>query len=90
MIRASELKLRDIIQGVSFSLNTVKVYYNNEVIYNDYDSEIQIEPGVYGELFTPSIAIQERHPELLDKIIFGLRAEIVSFHHSIVWFEGEE
>lgn len=89
-MKVSEIDLRDILQGLSLTLNTIKIYYNDKVIYNDYDSDVEIEPGLYGEIMPPHIAIYEKYPHLLGKKIFGLRVEIVDFHHSIVWFEGEE
>ena len=89
-MKVSDLTLQDILRGLSLTLGTIKVYYNNKVIYNDYDSKVEIEPGLYGEVLPPSIAIAQRHTDLLNKKIFNICAEIVDFHHSIIWFEGEE
>ncbi len=89
-MKCSELTFKNILEDVLYSLSPVKIYYNNKEIYNDYDSTVEIEFDIYGEIAAPEVVIPERSPELLDKKIFNLRADIVDFHHSIIWLEGEE
>ena len=89
-MKHSELSFKDILEDVLYSISPVKIYYNDKEIYNDYDNAVEIEFDIYGEMAAPEVVIPERNPELLDQKIFGLRVEIVDFHHSIVWLEGEK
>ena len=89
-MKCSELSFKDILEDVLYNLSPVKIYYNNQEIYNDYDSVVEIEFDIYGEIAAPEVVIPERSPELLNKKIFSLQIEIVDFHHSIVWLKGEE
>lgn len=89
-MKCSELSFKDILKDVLYSVSPAKIYYNNKEIYNDYDSTVEIEFNIYGEIAAPEVVIPERNPELLNKKIFSLQIEIVDFHHSIVWLKGEE
>lgn len=46
-MKVSELDVYDIIRALN-DLSPIKIILNDEVIYNDYDSKVEIEPGVYG------------------------------------------
>ena len=50
----------------------------------------EIEPGVYGERLPPDIAITQRHRDLLNKLVYSIKIDIVQHHHSIVYIKGEK
>ena len=45
----SELTLRDAIERLEESFAPVKIIFNGVVLYNDYDSNAEVEAGIYGE-----------------------------------------
>ena len=67
----------------------IKIIYNNEILYNDYDSNdiaTVLEDGtkVYGEIMPPCAVICDRIKGREDNIINSINIEIVDYHHSIV------
>ena len=50
-----------------YSFNPIKVCFNDTELYNDYNSNIEIEPGVTGEIFPYIQAIEDRLKDTLDK-----------------------
>ena len=67
----------------------VKIIFNDMVLYNDYDSEVEIEDGLYGEIMPPLAVIPERIRDFENSIVTSINIEIVDFHHSIVTMYGE-
>lgn len=72
----------------------IKIIYNNEVLYNDYDTDIVatvLEDGtkVYGEILPPRAVIPGRIKGREDNIINSINIKIVSYHHSIITLKGE-
>lgn len=75
------------------SFNPIKVCFNDTELYNDYNSGIEIEPGVTGEIFPYMQAIEDRLKDTLDKYdVLVTKVEIlpVSYHHSLVFLYGEK
>ena len=66
----------------------VKILFNDIVLYNDYDSEIEIEPGLWGENKTPLEVLPERLWQAKDYIVTDINVSIVQHHHSIVRLRG--
>ena len=66
----------------------IKIIYNNEVLYNDYASDIPavLEDGteVYGEVMPPSEVVPDRIKGRENDIINSIYIKIVEFHHSVV------
>jgi hypothetical protein len=75
------------------TFSPIKICFNDFELYNDYDSNKEIEPGVFGEIEYPMIAIPKRLKSALDSYdIYVTRLEIVivQHHHSIVYMYGEK
>ena len=87
-MKCSEITLYDAIEYVD-SFCPVKIIFNDMVLYNDYDSEVEIEEGLYGEITTPLDAIPHRIRKFAKSIVASINIEIVDFHHSIVIMHGE-
>lgn len=84
----SELTLRRVIEKLD-TFNPVKIIFNGILLYNDYDSEIELEDGVYGETLLPITAIPDRLWRFDNYIVTSIDIEIVQYHHSIVSLQGE-
>lgn len=89
---SSEVTVHDLLNILN-ALNTVKVVYNDEVLYNDYDSNTVIDmidgDPVYGERMPVSPALRSRHADLMNKIVFKINIQIVDYDHAVVHIEGE-
>lgn len=84
----SEITLRDAIAYVD-NFNPVKIIFNDVVLYNDYDSDLEIEDGIYGEIDSPLNVIPNRIWQFDKYIVESINIEIVQFHHSIIVMHGE-
>lgn len=66
----------------------IKISINGIVLYNDYDSKEELEPGVLGELFTWQVVLPARlkkHFKELDNLaVTGFELKKVHHHHSII------
>lgn len=92
-MKCSEITLYDAIKYVD-SFCPVKIIYNDEILYNDYDSNIVIErtedgEPIYGEMMPPIYVIPDRILPIDKYIVTSLKIDIVDFHHSIVTMQGE-
>lgn len=92
-MKCSEITLYDVIKYVD-NFCPVKIIYNNEILYNDYDSNIVIdrtEEGepIYGEIMPPMQVVPYRIRPIDKYIVTSLNIDIVDFHHSIVTIHGE-
>lgn len=89
---SSEVTVHDLLSILN-ALNTIKVVYNDEVLYNDYDSNTVIDmidgDPVYGERMPVSPALRSRHADFMNKRVFKISIQIVHQHHAIVHIEGE-
>jgi hypothetical protein len=73
--------------------NPIKVCFNDVELYNDYNSTVEIEPGVVGETLPYMVAISERIKNVLDEydvLVTKLELLPVSYHHSLVYLYGEK
>ena len=84
----SEITLKEAIEMIN-GFSPVKIIFNGVVLYNDYDSDIEVEEGVYGEVCPPSSVISSRLWSIEKYVVTSLNIEIVDFHHSVVTFLGE-
>lgn len=66
----------------------VKIFFNDVLLYNDYDSDIEVEPELYGEVKTPTEVIPERLWQAKDYIVTDINISIVQHHHCIVKLRG--
>ena len=83
------LEVLEMLRGFS----PIKICFNDNELYNDYDSSIEIEPGITGEIFPYMQAISDRLKDVLDKYdVLVTRLEVipVSYHHSLVYLYGEK
>ena len=91
-MKCSEITLDEAISYIRMFC-PIKIIYNNEVLYNDYDSTVVIardeygEP-IYGEIEPPECVIPDRIQPINNYIITSINIEIVDFHHSIVKMTG--
>ena len=88
-IKQSEIQLWEVIKMLD-QFCPIKIIYNKKVLYNDYDSKVEIEPGAFGETFPPEMALAQRHNELLNKLVYSIKIDVVQHHHSIVYITGEK
>ena len=71
----------------------IKICFNDFVLYNDYDSTEEVEPGVYGEIVPYMIAVPVRLKTALDKYdvyVSHIDIRIEHHHHSIIYLYGEK
>ena len=71
----------------------VKICFNGKELYNDYDSTVEIEPDVFGEVEPYYTIVPKRLETALEKYeVLVNRIEIipVDYHHSIVYLQGEK
>lgn len=92
-MKCSEITLYDAIKYVD-SFCPVKIIYNDNILYNDYDSNVVIDrtengQPIYGEIMPPMCVIPDRIRPIDKYIVTSINIEIVDFHHSIVVMHGE-
>ena len=88
-MKVSDIKLHEVIDKLDDS-STVKVTFNNLVIYNDYDSTTEVADGIYGEIYPISMVASDRIKDFKDSIVKSINIEIVDFHHSIIKISGKK
>lgn len=87
-MKCSEITLDDVIKRVD-SWCPVKIIFNNMILYNDYDSEVEIANEIYGEVAPPLSVVPDRIKKFEKSIVTSINIEIVEYHHSIVTIQGE-
>ena len=87
-MKCSEITLDDVIKRVD-SWCPVKIIFNNMILYNDYDSEVEITNEIYGEVAPPLSVVPDRIKKFEKSIVTSINIEIVEHHHSIVTIQGE-
>ena len=83
-----ELTLRGAIEKISV-FAPVKIIFNGIILYNDYDSDVEVNEGLCGETDMPINVIPNRIWQFDKYIVNSIDIEIVEFHHSIVFMQGE-
>ena len=91
-MKCSEITLDEAISYID-RFCPVKIIYNNEVLYNDYDSTVvaaRTDDGecIYGEIMPPACVIPDRICPIYSYIVTSINIDIVDFHHSIVKMNG--
>lgn len=74
-------------------LAPIKICFNGFELYNDYDSTVESEPGVFGELAPYNVVVPLRLKTALDKYDVWVNKIDIRFehhHHSIVYLCGEK
>ena len=84
----SEITLDEILKHIN-NFNPVKVTFNDVVLYNDYDSEVEVQNGIYGEIMPLLKVVPDRIQNFKKSIVYSINIEIVDFHHSVVEIKGE-
>ena len=86
-MKQSEITLIETVAMLK-AFAPIKITFNDIVLYNDYDSEIEIESGLFGENKAPLEVIPERLWQAKDYIVTDIQISIVHHHHSIVKLKG--
>lgn len=87
LMKHSEITLIEALSMLD-GFAPIKISLNDIVLYNDYDSAIEIEPGVYGEVKPWQEVVMDRLWQSKDYIITSINVKIVDFHHSIIAMHG--
>jgi hypothetical protein len=87
-VKQSEITLIEAVSMLD-SFSPIKITLNGIVLYNDYDSEIEVEPGVFGEIKPWQEVLMERLWQAKDYVITDIKIEIVQYHHSIISMRGK-
>lgn len=75
------------------AFNPIKICFNGIELYNDYNSDREIEPGVYGEVAPYMSVVPIRLKTALDKYdvyVCRIDIRIVHQHHSLVYLYGDK
>jgi len=86
-VKQSEITLIEAISMLD-GFAPIKISLNGIVLYNDYDSEVEVEPGVYGEVKPWQEVLMTRLWQSKDYIITDINVKIVQYHHSIITMRG--
>ena len=86
-MKQSEITLIEAVAMLR-AFSPIKIIFNDIVLYNDYDSEIEIEPGLFGENKLPLEVIPERLWQAKDYIVTDVNIAVVQHHHCIVKLRG--
>ena len=86
-MKQSEITLIEAIEALD-SFCPVKIMFNDIVLYNDYDDEIEVAPGIFGENKTPLEVIPERLWQIKNYVVTDINIAIVLHHHSIIKLKG--
>ena len=86
-MKCNEISIYDAIIYVD-RFCPVKIIFNDIVLYNDYDSKVEIEDGLCGEVLPPLVIIPDRIQEFKWSVVTSISIDIVQFHHSIVTMQG--
>lgn len=86
-MKQSEITLIEAIAMLR-AFSPIKIIFNDIVLYNDYDSELEIEPGLFGENKLPSEVIPERLWQAKDYIVTDINITVVQYHHCIIKLRG--
>ena len=86
-MKQSEITLIEAIASLR-AFSPIKIVFNDIVLYNDFDSEIEVEPGLFGENKLPLEVIPERLWQAKDYIVTDINISIVQYHHCIVKLKG--
>lgn len=86
-MKQSEITLIEALSMLD-SFAPIKISLNGIVLYNDYDSEVEIKPGVYGEVKPWQDVVMKRLWQSKDYIITDINISVVQHHHSIISMRG--
>jgi hypothetical protein len=86
-MKQSEITMIEALSMLD-AFSPIKISLNGIVLYNDYDSEIEVEPDVYGEVKPWQKVLMDRLWQSKDYIITDINIKIVDFHHSIITMRG--
>ena len=92
MIKQDARPILEVLEDIQ-AFNPVKIVFNDFELYNDYDSNVEIEQGVFGEVEPPMIAVPKRLKSALDNYdvwVTKLEILIVHHHHSLIYLYGEK
>ena len=84
----SEITLDEILEYIN-NFSPIKVTFNDIVLYNDYDSEVETQDGIYGEIMPLLKVVPDRIRNFKNSIVHSINIDIVHCHHSIVEIKGE-
>ena len=87
-MKCSEITLREAIERADVFW-PIKIIFNGIVLYNDYDSDVEVEDGVYGEVKVPMNVVPDRIWQFDKYIVTSMNIEIVEHHHSILTMQCE-
>ena len=87
-MKNSEITLREAIEKIDLFC-PIKIVFNGIVLYNDYDSDVEVADGIWGEIYPPINVVPDRLWQFDKYIVTDINIEIVEFHHSIISMQGE-
>lgn len=87
-MNCSEITLCEAIEYID-QFCPVKIIFNGIVLYNDYDSGVEIQDGIWGEIHPPLDVVPSRLWQFNKYIVTSINIEIVEHHHSIISMKGE-
>ena len=71
--KQSELTFKELTNRLGY----VKVIYNGQTIYDDYDGEETVE------------SLHRMQDEYNNKIVYSMKVQVVGWHHCILTVKGE-
>ena len=80
----SELGLMEALNDVLRNYGPVKIYYNNELIWDD---DLSLDEG-WITLYEAIEKFKMSNPKWEKIKVRSIKIDIVQFHHSIVYFKG--
>jgi hypothetical protein len=87
-VKQSEITLIEALSMLD-GFAPIKISLNGIVLYNDYDSTIQIgDSEMYGETAQWQDVVMKRLWQSKDYIITDISVKIVQHHHSIISLRG--
>lgn len=87
-MKCSEITLHEAIRKIDVFC-PIKIIFNGIILYNDYDSDVEIENGMYGEIMPPLAIVPSRIKNFDQSIVHSIQIKIVQHHHSIIIMKGE-
>ena len=92
MSRHDSRPILEVLDNIGV-FSPIKICFNGFELYNDFDSDKEIEPGVFGELEPYMIAVPKRLKTALDNydiLVTKFEVLIVHQHHSLIYLYGEK
>ncbi len=90
--REDKMPILEVLEQLQ-AFNPIKICFNGFELYNDYNSNVERLPGVFGEIQPYDVVVPERLKSALENYdvwVTKLEISIVQHHHSLVFMYGEK